>query len=53
MVESEVKPTAQTEIKRQTFKVSDIEISREMIDNIVFIGGVGLGLLLLSKFKKQ
>lgn len=53
VMEAETTPTAQTEIKQQSLKIPDIEISRDMIDNIVFIGGVGLGLLLLSKFKKQ
>ncbi|MDJ0554338.1 MAG: hypothetical protein QNJ68_07865 [Microcoleaceae cyanobacterium MO_207.B10] len=53
VVETETRPTTQTEVKQQSWKIPDIEISREMIDNIVFIGGVGLGLLLLSKFKKQ
>ena len=52
MVESEVRPTAQTEIKRQTWKIPDIEVSRKMIDNIMVGGGVVLGLLLINKFRK-
>ncbi|NET30246.1 MAG: hypothetical protein F6K01_34550, partial [Okeania sp. SIO1I7] len=35
VVEPEVKPTAQTEIKRQTWKIPDIEVSRKTIDNIM------------------
>lgn len=52
VVESEVKPTAQTEIKRQTWNIPDIEVSRKMIDNIMVCGGVILGLLLINKFRK-
>jgi hypothetical protein len=53
VVETETTPTTQTEIKQQSWKIPDIEISREMIDNIVFIGGVGLGLLLINKFRNN
>ncbi|NET14211.1 MAG: hypothetical protein F6K08_15920 [Okeania sp. SIO1H6] len=52
VVESEVKPTAKTEIKRQTWKIPDIEVSRKMIDNIMVCGGVVLGLLLINRFRK-
>ncbi|NER01437.1 MAG: hypothetical protein F6K17_01740 [Okeania sp. SIO3C4] len=52
VVEVEVKPTAQTEIKRQTFKIPDIEVSRKTIDNIMVCGGVVLGLLLINRFRK-
>ena len=52
VVESEVRPTAQTEIKRQTWKIPDIEVSRKTIDNIMVCGGVVLGLLLINRFRK-
>ncbi|NES68171.1 MAG: hypothetical protein F6K24_24505 [Okeania sp. SIO2D1] len=52
VVEVEQKPTSSSEIKRQIFKVSDIEVSRKMIDNIMVAGGVVLGLLLINKFRK-
>lgn len=52
VVESEVRPTAKTEIKRQTWKIPDIEVSRKTIDNIMVCGGVVLGFLLINKFRK-
>lgn len=52
VVDSEQKPTPQSEIKRQTFKVPDIEVGKNTMDNIMVVGGVVLGLLLINRFKK-
>ncbi|NET15704.1 MAG: hypothetical protein F6K08_24170 [Okeania sp. SIO1H6] len=52
LLEVEQKTTTSSGTKRQTFKVSDIEVSQKMIDNIMVCGGVVLGLLLISKFRK-
>ncbi|NES68172.1 MAG: hypothetical protein F6K24_24510 [Okeania sp. SIO2D1] len=52
VVESEPNQTAQTEVKHQTWKIPDIEVSQKTIDNIVVIAGVVLGFLLINKFIK-
>ncbi|NEN91560.1 MAG: hypothetical protein F6K48_22705 [Okeania sp. SIO3H1] len=52
VVESEPNQTAKTEIKRQNWNISDIEVSQKMIDNIMVAAGVVLGLLLINKFRK-
>ncbi|NES66442.1 MAG: hypothetical protein F6K24_14880 [Okeania sp. SIO2D1] len=52
LLEVEEKTTTSSGIKRQTFKVSDIEVSQKMIDNIMVGGGVVLGLLLINRFRK-
>ena len=52
VVESEPNQTAQTEVKHQTFKIPDIEVSQKTIDNIM-VAGVVLGLLLINKFRKH
>ena len=53
VVESEPNQTAQTEIKHQTWKIPDIEVSQKTIDNIMVIAGVVLSLLLINKFRKH
>lgn len=52
VVETETKPTTPTEIKKQYLQIPSIEISSDMMDNFVVVGGVVLGLLLLSRFRK-
>ncbi|NER01397.1 MAG: hypothetical protein F6K17_01515 [Okeania sp. SIO3C4] len=52
VVKSEPNQTAKTEVKHQTWKISDIEVSQKMIDNIMVIAGVVLSLLLINKFRK-
>ncbi len=52
VVQVEQKPVPKTEVKRQTFKISDIEVSKNTMDNIMVVGGVVLGLLLINGFKK-
>ena len=42
VVESEPNQTAKTEVKHQTFKIPDIEVSRKTIDNIMVAAGVFL-----------
>ena len=52
VVETETKPTTPTEIKKQSLQIPSIEISSDMMDNFVVVGGVVLGLLLLNRFRK-
>lgn len=52
LLEVEQKTTTSSEIKRPTFKISDIEVSQKTIDNIMVTGGVVLGLLLINKSRK-
>lgn len=52
VVEPEEKLNSKTEIKGQAWKIPDIQISQNAMDNIVVITGVVLGLLLINKFRK-
>ena len=38
------------EFKHQSYKIPDIEISSDMMENIMVVGGVVLVLFLLSRF---
>ena len=53
VVETENKPTPQTEIKKQSFKLPEIEISSDMADTIMVAGGVGLFFLVWSLWKNK
>ncbi len=52
VVDPEQKLNSKTEIKGQAWKIPDIQISQNAMDNIVVITGVVLGLLLINKFRK-
>ncbi len=52
VAEVEQKPTPQSETKRQTFKIPEIEASANTMDNIMVVGGVVIGLILINRFKK-
>jgi len=51
--DKQLKTTPKAEIKHQSYKIPDIEISKDMIDNIMVAGGVVLGLLLISRFRPK
>ncbi|MDE5088264.1 MAG: hypothetical protein O4805_14455 [Trichodesmium sp. St16_bin2-tuft] len=51
--EKQVKTTAKDEFKHQSYKIPDIEISSDMIENIIVVGGVVLGILLISRFRSK
>ncbi|NET44846.1 hypothetical protein [Okeania sp. SIO2B3] len=52
VVRAEQSQAAKAGVKQQAWKILDIEISKNMMGNIIFVGGVFLGLLLLNQFKK-
>ena len=41
------------EFKHQSYKIPDIEISSDMMENIMVVGGVVLGILLISRFRSK
>lgn len=47
-----VKAAPQTEAKQQNIKLHEIEISGDMMDNIIVVSGVVFGLLLLNRFRR-
>ena len=51
--EKQVKTTPKDEFKRQSYKIPDIEISSDMMENIMVVGGVVLGILLISRFRSK
>ena len=51
--EKQVKTTAKDEFKHQSYKIPDIEISSDMIENIMVVSGVVLGILLISRFRSK
>ena len=51
--EKQLKTTAKDEIKHQSYKIPNIEISSDMMENIVVVGGVVLGILLISRFRSK
>ena len=51
--EKQVKTTPKDEIKHQSYKIPNIEISSDMMENIVVVGGVVLGILLISRFRSK
>ncbi len=53
VAEVEQKPTPQSEIERQSFKIPHIEVSKNTMDNIMVFGGVVIGLILIDRFRKK
>ena len=51
--EKQVKTTPKDEFKRQSYKIPDIEISSDMMENIMVVGGVVLGILLISRLRSK
>ena len=51
--EKQVKTTPKDEFKHQSYKIPDIEISSDMIENIMVVGGVVLGILLISRLRSK
>ena len=51
--EKQVKTTPKDEFKRQSYKIPDIEISSDMMENIMVFGSVVLGILLISRFRSK
>ena len=51
--EKQVKTTPKDEFKRQSYKIPDIEISSDMIENIMVVGGVVIVLFLISRFRSK
>mgnify|MGYP001041292399 CR=1 FL=1 len=51
--EKQVKTTPKDEFKHQYYKIQDIEISSDMMENIMVIGGVVLVLFLISRFRSK
>ena len=52
-IEDTSKSTPQPEVKRQTFKIPDIEISSDISDALIVAFGVVLGLYIINKFKRN
>ena len=53
-IKDTTKSTPKTEkIKRQTWKIPEIEASANTMDNIMLIGGVVIGLILIDRFRKK
>ena len=51
--EKQVKTTPKDEFKHQSYKIPDIEISSDMIENIMVVGGVVIVLFLISRFRSK
>ncbi|MDE5122977.1 MAG: hypothetical protein O4965_24190 [Trichodesmium sp. St19_bin1] len=51
--EKQVKTTPKDEFKRQSYKIPDIEISSDMMENIMVVCGVVLVLFLISRFRSK
>ena len=51
--EKQVKTTPKDEFKHQSYKIPDIEISSDMMENFMVIGGVVLGIFLISRFHSK
>ena len=49
----QVKTTPKDEFKHQYYKIPDIEISSDMMENIMVIGGVVIVLFLISRFRSK
>ena len=53
ITEKQVKTTPKDEFKHQSYKIPDIEISSDMMENIMVVGGVVLVLFLISRFRSK
>ena len=51
--EKQVKTTPKDEFKHQSYKIPDIEISSDMMENIMVVSGIVLGFLLISRFHSK
>ena len=49
----QVKTTPKDEFKHQLYKIPDIEISSDMMENIMVVGSVVLVLFLISRFRSK
>ena len=53
VTEKQLKTTPKEEFKHQSYKIPDIEISSDMMENIMVVGGVVLVLFLISRFRSK
>ena len=51
--EKQLETTPKDEFKHQSYKIPDIEISSNMMENIMVVSGIVLGFLLISRFRSK